>query len=184
MKNISVTAELLDGVERRTAYELAGLEVPDDGTTYKANFDGTTTVSRKPPVLPSGRALLAQLLQEGRPVDGRWVQIAKEAAIAEALTDLRAHHGPTRPRRGAGNKAGGKSVTYGPPSEADKAAWRWYEIDRSQRIGAAIVAKYDLDPDLLRALKDAHEDDDSGVALDELLDIAEAAIEKRDEGAE
>jgi len=63
-------------------------------------------------------------------------------------------------------------VTYGSfaPTEADKAAWRWYEIDRSQRIGAAIVAKYDLDPDLLRALKDAHEDDDSGVALDELLD--------------
>jgi hypothetical protein len=28
-------------------------------------------------------------------------------------------------------------VTYGPPSEADKAAWRWYEIDRCQRIGAA-----------------------------------------------
>ena len=77
-------------------------------------------------------------------------------------------------------------MTYGSfaPTEADKAAWRWYEIDRSQRIGAAIVAKYDLDPDLLRALKDAHEDDDSGVALDELLDIAEAAIEKRDEGAE
>jgi hypothetical protein len=48
-------------------------------------------------------------------------------------------------------------VTYNPPSEADKAAWRWYEIDRS---------------------------DDSGVALDELLDIAEAAIKKRDEGAE
>jgi hypothetical protein len=75
-------------------------------------------------------------------------------------------------------------VTYGPPSEADKTAWRWYEIDRSQRIGAAIVAKYDLDPGLLRALEDAHEDDDSGVALDELLDIAEAAIKKRDEGAE
>jgi hypothetical protein len=88
---ITVTEEILDGVERRAAYLLAGLKVPDDGTIYKANFDGTTTVSRKPPVLPSGRALLAQLLQEGRPVDGRWVQIAKEAAIAEALTDLRAH---------------------------------------------------------------------------------------------
>ena len=79
-------------------------------------------------------------------------------------------------------------MTYGydsfAPTEADKAAWRWYEIDRCQRLGAAIVAKYDLDPDLLQALKDAHEDDDSGVALDELLDIAEAAIEKRDEGVE
>jgi hypothetical protein len=79
-------AEVLDGVERRTAYLLAGLEVPDDGTLYEASFDGTTTVSRKPPELPSGRALLAQLLQEGRPVNGRWVQIAKEAAIAELLT--------------------------------------------------------------------------------------------------
>jgi hypothetical protein len=86
MSNISVTAELLDSVERRTAYLLAGLEVHDDGTIYKASFDGTTTVSRKPPELPSGRALLAQLLQEGRPVNGRWVQIAKEAAIAELLT--------------------------------------------------------------------------------------------------
>ena len=45
------------------------------------------------------------------------------------------------------------TASLGPPSEADKAAWRWYEIDRSQRIGAAIVAKYDLDPDLLQALK-------------------------------
>ena len=83
---ITVTGEILDGVERRTAYLLAGLEVPDDGTLYEASFDGTTTVSRKPPELPSGRALLAQLLQEGRPVNGRWVQIAKEAAIAELLT--------------------------------------------------------------------------------------------------
>jgi hypothetical protein len=82
---ITVTEVILDGVERRTAYLLAGLEAPDDGTIYKANFDGTTTVSRKPPELPSGRALLAQLLQEGRPVNGRWVQIAKEAAIAELL---------------------------------------------------------------------------------------------------
>jgi hypothetical protein len=83
---ITVTEVILDGVERRTAYLLAGLEVPDDGTIYKANFDGSTTVSRKPPELPSGRALLAHLLQEGRPVNGRWVQIAKEAAIAELLT--------------------------------------------------------------------------------------------------
>ena len=44
-----------------------------------------------------------------------------------------------------------------------------------ERLGAAIVAKYDLNLDLLRALEDAHEDDDSGVALNELLDIAEAA---------
>ena len=83
---MQATTEIIDGVERRTAYLLAGLEVPDDGTLYKANFDGTTTVSRKPPELPSGRALLAQLLQEGRPVNGRWVQIAREAAIAELLT--------------------------------------------------------------------------------------------------
>jgi hypothetical protein len=75
-------------------------------------------------------------------------------------------------------------VTYGPPSEADKAAWRWREHDRSQRIGAAIVAKYDLDPDLLRALEDAIEDDDIEVAMDALLDIGEAAIKKRDEGTE
>ena len=75
-------------------------------------------------------------------------------------------------------------MTGGPPSEADKAAWLWYEIDRSQRIGAAIVAKYDLDPDLLRALEDAIEDDDSEVAADALLDIGEAAMKKRDEGAE
>jgi hypothetical protein len=75
-------------------------------------------------------------------------------------------------------------VTGGPPDEADKAAWRWRENDRSQRIGAAIVAKYDLDLGLLRALEDAHEDDDSEVALDALLDIGEAAIKKRAEGAE
>jgi hypothetical protein len=85
MKNISVTAELLDGVERRTAYELAGLEVPDDGTIYKASFDGTTTVSRKPPELPTGRALLAYLLGEGRRMNERSVVVAKEAAICELL---------------------------------------------------------------------------------------------------
>jgi hypothetical protein len=83
---ITVTEVILDSVERRTACLLAGLEVADDGTLYEASFDGTTTVRRKPPELPSGRALLAQLLQEGRPVNGRWVQIAKEAAIAELLT--------------------------------------------------------------------------------------------------
>jgi hypothetical protein len=90
-ENLAITAGILDGVERRTAYLLAGLEVPDDGTIYKANFDGTTTVSRKPPELPSGRALLAYLLREGRTVRERPVVVAKEAAIAEALTDLRAH---------------------------------------------------------------------------------------------
>jgi hypothetical protein len=84
-------AEVLDGVERRTAYLLAGLEVPDDGTLYEASFDGTSEVLSEPPELPSGRALLAHLLREGRTVNGRWVQIAKEATIAEALTDLRAH---------------------------------------------------------------------------------------------
>jgi hypothetical protein len=93
---ITVTEVILDGVERRTAYLLAGLEVPDDGTIYKAKFDGTTTVSRKPPELPSGRALLAYLLGEGRPVNGGWVQIAKEAAIAELLLG--------QPAKGEGNK--------------------------------------------------------------------------------
>jgi hypothetical protein len=93
---ITVTEVILDSVERRTAYLLAGLEVPDDGTLYEANFDGTTTVSRKPPELPSGRALLARLLQEGRPVNGRWVQIAKEAAICELLLG--------QPTKGEGNE--------------------------------------------------------------------------------
>jgi hypothetical protein len=76
------------------------------------------------------------------------------------------------------------TASLGSPSEADKAAWRWYEIDRSQRIGAAIVRKFDLDPDLLRALEDAFEDDNSDALMDALLDIGEAAIKKRDEGAE
>ena len=88
-------AEVLDGVERRTAYLLAGLEMPDDGTIYEASFDGTTTVSRKPPELPSGRALLTYLLREGRPVNGRWVQIAKEAALCEFVLGL--------PAKGEGN---------------------------------------------------------------------------------
>jgi hypothetical protein len=82
---IAVTEEILGGVERRTAYLLAGLEVPDDGTIYEAKFDGTTTVSRKPPELPSGRALLAYLLREGRTVNERSVVVAKEAAICELL---------------------------------------------------------------------------------------------------
>ena len=81
---ITVTEEILDGVEQRTAYLLAGLEVPD-GALYAANFDGTTTLKREAPDLPSGRALLAQLLQEGRTLRERPDQVAKEAAICELL---------------------------------------------------------------------------------------------------
>jgi hypothetical protein len=95
MSNISVTEELLDSLERRTAHLLAGLSVPDDGTIYKANFDGSTTVSRKPPELPSGRELLAYLLREGRSVRERPVVIAKEAAICELLLG--------QPAKGEGN---------------------------------------------------------------------------------
>jgi hypothetical protein len=85
-ENLAITAEILDGVERRTGYLLAGLEVPDDGTIYEFNSQtGTSEVLSETPELPSGRALLAHLLQEGRPVNGGWVQIAKEAAIAELL---------------------------------------------------------------------------------------------------
>jgi hypothetical protein len=83
---MQATAEIIDGVEQRTAYLLAGLEVPEYGAIYAANFDGTTTLKREAPELPSGRALLAHLLREGRPVNGGWVQIAKEATIAELLT--------------------------------------------------------------------------------------------------
>jgi hypothetical protein len=82
---ITVTQEILAGVEQRTAYLLAGLEVPEYGALYKASFDGTTTLSREAPELPSGRALLAQLLQEGRSVKERPVPVAKEAAICEFL---------------------------------------------------------------------------------------------------
>jgi hypothetical protein len=88
---ITVTEVILDGVERRTAYLLAGLEVPD-GRLYEFNSQtGTFEVLREPPELPSGRALLAHLLGEGRTVRERPVVVAREAAIAEALTDLRAH---------------------------------------------------------------------------------------------
>jgi hypothetical protein len=87
MKNISVTAELLDGVEQRTAYQLAGLEVPEYGALYSANFDGTTTLEREAPELPSGRALLAHLLGEGRRMNERSVAVAKEAAFCELLLD-------------------------------------------------------------------------------------------------
>jgi hypothetical protein len=82
---ISVTEERLDGVERRTGYLLAGLEVPEYGALYAANFEGTTTLKREGPELPSGRALLAQLLQEGRNIRERPVEVAKEAAICELL---------------------------------------------------------------------------------------------------
>ena len=94
-QSLAITQEILDGVERRTAYLLAGLEAPDDGTIYKTSFDGTTTVSRKPPELPSGCELLAQLLQEGRRMNERPVQVAKEAAICELLL--------AQPANGEGN---------------------------------------------------------------------------------
>ena len=82
---ITVTEEILDGGEQRTAYLLAGLEVPEYGALYAANFDGTTTLIREAAELPSGRALLAQLLEEGRSVKDPLVQVAKEAAICELL---------------------------------------------------------------------------------------------------
>ena len=88
---MQATTEIIDGVEQRTAYLLAGLEVPEYGALYSANFDGTTNLEREAPELPSGRALLAHLLGEGRRMNERSVAVAKEAAIAEALTDLRAH---------------------------------------------------------------------------------------------
>ena len=80
-------AEIIDGVEQRTAYLLAGLEIPEYGAIYKASFDGTTTLERAPLELPSGRELLAQLLQEGRTVRDRPVMVAKEAAICELLLE-------------------------------------------------------------------------------------------------
>jgi hypothetical protein len=90
-ENVQVTAEIIDGVERRTAYHLAGLEVPD-GTVYEFNSQtGESKAIGGAPELPSGRALLAHLLGEGRTVRERPVVVAREAAIAEALTDLRAH---------------------------------------------------------------------------------------------
>jgi len=86
MGNISVTEELLDSLERRTAHLLAGLGVPADGTLYKFNAQtGKSELSRKPPELPSGQELLAYLLREGRTVKERPVQVAKEAAMCELL---------------------------------------------------------------------------------------------------
>jgi hypothetical protein len=82
---ITVTEEILGGVEQRTAYLLAGLEVPEYGALYAANFEGTTTLEREPLELPSGRELLAHLLGEGRRMNERSVAVAKEAAICELL---------------------------------------------------------------------------------------------------
>ncbi len=93
---MQTTAEIIDGVERRTAYLLAGLEVPD-GTLYEFNSQtGTSEVLSETPELPSGRALLAYLLREGRTVRERPVVVAKEAAICELLLG--------QPAKGEGNK--------------------------------------------------------------------------------
>ena len=82
---MQATTEIIDGVEQRTAYLLAGLEVPEYGAIYSASFDGTTTLKRKGPELPSGRELLAHVLREGRRMNERSVAVAKEAAICELL---------------------------------------------------------------------------------------------------
>jgi len=88
---MQVTAEIIDSVERRTAYLLAGLEVPD-GRLYEFNAQtGTSEVLSEPPELPSGRALLTYLLREGRTTKEHPVVVAKEAARASAIADLRAH---------------------------------------------------------------------------------------------
>ena len=84
---ITVTEEILDGVEQRTAYLLAGLEVPEYGALYAASFDGTTTLTREGPELPSGQELLAHVLGEGRRMNERSVAVAKEAAICELLLE-------------------------------------------------------------------------------------------------
>ena len=84
---MQITMEILDSVEQRTAHLLAGLEVPEYGAIYKSNAEGTTTLSRKPPELPSGRELLAHLLQQGHSLRERPVQVAKEAAIVELLVE-------------------------------------------------------------------------------------------------
>jgi hypothetical protein len=95
-ENVQVTAEIIDGVEQRTAYLLAGLEVPDE-RTYKFNPQtGTSEAVGVPLELPSGRELLAHLLREGRTVREHPVVIAKEAAICELLL--------AQPAEGAGNK--------------------------------------------------------------------------------
>jgi hypothetical protein len=93
---MQTTAEIIDGVEQRTAYLLAGLEMPD-GRVYEFNSQsGTSEVLSETPELPSGRALLAYLLREGRTVKERPVVVAKEAAICELLLG--------QPAKGEGNK--------------------------------------------------------------------------------
>jgi hypothetical protein len=82
---ITVTEVILDGVERRTAYLLAGLEVPDRRLYEFNSQTGTSTPLGDTLELPSGRALLAHLLREGRTVRERPVVVAKEAAICELL---------------------------------------------------------------------------------------------------
>jgi hypothetical protein len=92
---ITVTQEILDGVERRTAYLLADLELPDE-RLYEFNAQtGTSEVLSETPELPSGRALLAHLLREGRTVKEGPVAVAKEAAICELLLG--------QPAKGEGN---------------------------------------------------------------------------------
>jgi hypothetical protein len=82
---ITVTEVILDSVERRTAYLLAGLEVPDE-RLYKFNSQtGTSEPIGEDLELPSGRELLAHLLGEGRSINERFVAVAKEAAICELL---------------------------------------------------------------------------------------------------
>jgi hypothetical protein len=86
MANFVITEDLIERVERRTAYMLAGLEVPELDVIRKNNPDGSTYVAYEPPPLPSGQELLAQMLiTEGRPVDGPFVQVAMRAAICELL---------------------------------------------------------------------------------------------------
>jgi hypothetical protein len=83
--SLAITAEMIDSVEERTAYLLAGLEVPE-GRVYEFNSQtGTSEVLSEPPELPSGRALLAHLLREGRSAKERPVAVAKEAAICELI---------------------------------------------------------------------------------------------------
>jgi hypothetical protein len=92
---ITVTEVILDSVERRTAYLLAGLEVPDE-RIYEFNSQTGTSKPRGDTLeLPSGRALLAHLLREGRSVRERPVVVAKEAAICELLLG--------QPAKGEGN---------------------------------------------------------------------------------
>jgi hypothetical protein len=86
-ESLAITAEIIDGVEQRTAYLLAVLGHSEYGALYSANFDGTTTLEREAPELPSGRALLAHLLGEGRRMNERSVAVAKEAAFCELLLD-------------------------------------------------------------------------------------------------